>query len=37
MKKEIEKMDVDGEQPGTLPATFDILPGAIRIKGRQVS
>ena len=26
-------LDVDGEQPGKLPADFEILPGAIRIKG----
>ncbi len=25
-------LDVDGEQPGVLPATFDILPGAVRMK-----
>jgi YegS/Rv2252/BmrU family lipid kinase len=25
-------LDVDGEQPGTLPARFDILPGALRIR-----
>ena len=25
-------IDLDGEQPGRLPATFEILPGAIRIK-----
>jgi YegS/Rv2252/BmrU family lipid kinase len=25
-------MDVDGEQPGTLPARFDLLPGALRIR-----
>ncbi len=26
-------LDVDGEQPGRLPATFELLPGAIRIVG----
>jgi diacylglycerol kinase family enzyme len=25
-------LDVDGEQPGRLPAAFRILPGAIRLK-----
>ena len=25
-------LDVDGEQPGRLPATFDILPGAIQLR-----
>lgn len=25
-------LDVDGEQPGMLPASFEILPGAIRMK-----
>lgn len=25
-------LDVDGEQPGMLPATFEIVPGAIRLK-----
>ena len=25
-------LDVDGEQPGMLPATFEIMPGAIRMK-----
>jgi len=29
-------LDVDGEQPGRLPATLECLPGAIRVKGRQV-
>jgi diacylglycerol kinase family enzyme len=24
-------LDVDGEQPGRLPATFEILPGAVRM------
>jgi YegS/Rv2252/BmrU family lipid kinase len=26
-------LDLDGEQPGTLPATFELLPGAIGLKG----
>ena len=26
-------LDVDGEQPGRLPATFEILPGAIQVLG----
>ncbi|MFH1807272.1 MAG: diacylglycerol kinase family protein [Pseudomonadota bacterium] len=26
-------IDLDGEQPGVLPASFEILPGAIRIRG----
>jgi diacylglycerol kinase family enzyme len=26
-------LDVDGEQPGTLPARFTILPGALRVRG----
>ena len=30
-------LDVDGEQPGMLPATFECLPGAIRIKGRPAT
>lgn len=25
-------LDVDGEQPGTLPATFEIMPSAIKVK-----
>jgi diacylglycerol kinase (ATP) len=25
-------LDVDGEQPGSLPATFTIVPGAVRLK-----
>jgi YegS/Rv2252/BmrU family lipid kinase len=25
-------LDVDGEQPGRLPATFDLLPGALRLQ-----
>jgi YegS/Rv2252/BmrU family lipid kinase len=25
-------LDVDGEQPGRLPATFEVLPGALRIQ-----
>jgi YegS/Rv2252/BmrU family lipid kinase len=25
-------LDVDGEQPGSLPSTFEMLPGAIKIK-----
>ncbi|HUT52827.1 MAG TPA: diacylglycerol kinase family protein [bacterium] len=25
-------LDVDGEQPGTLPATFEVLPCALRVK-----
>jgi diacylglycerol kinase family enzyme len=25
-------LDVDGENPGTLPARFSILPGALRIR-----
>jgi len=25
-------LDVDGEQPGRLPASFDILPGALRLQ-----
>jgi diacylglycerol kinase family enzyme len=25
-------LDVDGEQPGRLPASFEILPGALRLK-----
>ncbi|MBZ0252835.1 MAG: diacylglycerol kinase family lipid kinase [Candidatus Methylomirabilis sp.] len=27
-------LDVDGEVPGKLPATFEILPGAINVRGR---
>jgi len=26
-------LDVDGEAPGRLPATFEVLPGAIKLKG----
>ncbi len=26
-------LDVDGEAPGRLPATFDIIPGSIRFRG----
>ena len=25
-------VELDGETPGTLPATFEILPGALRIR-----
>jgi diacylglycerol kinase family enzyme len=25
-------LDVDGEQPGTIPARFTILPGALRVR-----
>jgi diacylglycerol kinase family enzyme len=25
-------LDVDGEQPGTLPARFGMLPGALRVR-----
>jgi diacylglycerol kinase family enzyme len=25
------RLDVDGETPGTLPATFRILPSALRL------
>ena len=25
-------LDVDGEQPGRLPATFEVLPGALRLQ-----
>jgi YegS/Rv2252/BmrU family lipid kinase len=25
-------LDVDGEQPGSLPSTFEVLPGAIKLK-----
>jgi YegS/Rv2252/BmrU family lipid kinase len=28
---EVVLLDVDGEQPGRLPATFEILPGAVRM------
>jgi YegS/Rv2252/BmrU family lipid kinase len=28
---EIVLVDVDGEQPGTLPATFEVVPGALRV------
>lgn len=28
-------LDVDGEQPGTLPARFSILPGALRVRSGQ--
>ncbi len=31
-KKDIALLDVDGEQPGKLPATWVVHPGAIRIK-----
>jgi diacylglycerol kinase (ATP) len=27
-------LDVDGEQPGMLPARFELLPGALRVKRR---
>ncbi len=26
-------LDVDGEQPGRLPATFELLPGALSVRG----
>lgn len=29
-------LDVDGETPGRLPATFEVLPGAIRLQYPQV-
>jgi diacylglycerol kinase family enzyme len=25
-------LDVDGEQPGTIPARFEMLPGALRVR-----
>lgn len=25
------RVDMDGEQPGTLPARFEVIPGALRI------
>jgi diacylglycerol kinase family enzyme len=25
-------LDVDGEQPGSLPAEFKVMPGALRFK-----
>jgi YegS/Rv2252/BmrU family lipid kinase len=28
-------LDVDGEQPGTLPARFTILPGALRVRAGE--
>jgi diacylglycerol kinase (ATP) len=28
-------LDVDGEQPGMLPARFTILPGALRVRGGE--
>ncbi len=27
-------LDVDGEQPGRLPATFELLPGAVKVRAR---
>jgi diacylglycerol kinase (ATP) len=27
-------LDVDGEQPGRLPATFELLPGALKVRAR---
>jgi diacylglycerol kinase (ATP) len=27
-------LDVDGEQPGRLPATFELLPGALQVRAR---
>jgi YegS/Rv2252/BmrU family lipid kinase len=27
------RQDVDGESPGALPSTFEIMPGAIRVRG----
>lgn len=29
---EVVLLDVDGEQPGRLPSTFSVLPGALRVK-----
>jgi len=26
-------VEVDGEQPGRLPASFSVLPGALRLRG----
>jgi diacylglycerol kinase family enzyme len=26
-------LDVDGEQPGRLPATFELLPAALSVRG----
>ena len=25
-------IELDGETPGTLPATFDVVPGALRVR-----
>jgi YegS/Rv2252/BmrU family lipid kinase len=30
---EVVLLDIDGEQPGRLPATFEILPAALKLKG----
>ena len=30
--EEVVRLDVDGEQPGRLPAKFEMMPGAIRLK-----
>ncbi len=32
LEEEPVLLDVDGEQPGRLPATFTVLPGAIRMR-----
>nr|WP_292280564.1 hypothetical protein [Mesorhizobium sp.] len=26
-------VDIDGESPGRIPATFEILPGALTLRG----
>ena len=28
-------LDVDGETPGRLPATFEVLPGVLRMKAPE--
>jgi len=33
---EIVRIDADGEEPGILPATFEILPGTVRMKQLRV-
>jgi diacylglycerol kinase family enzyme len=30
---EVVLLDVDGEQPGKLPASMELLPGALIIQG----
>ena len=31
-KEQLVPVELDGETPGRLPATFEVLPGALRVR-----